>query len=74
MNDTEKLERLKSLESMADDCIHEIAGLLPNVDVNIWSRLRDSIQDEIGRLEAKVEYDNYEMIQTGPWGFEWVKK
>ena len=54
MNDLEKLERLKSLESSADSCIHEISGLLPELSTAQWDSLRDDIQSEIDRLEENI--------------------
>jgi len=61
----EKLERLKSLESMADDCLNEIALITNSVDIsNRWYMLRDDIQFAISGLEAEIEY--YEFCRDNP--------
>jgi len=61
----EKLERLKSLESMADDCLIEIATLTKNTSIlNRWYTIRDDIQFAISSLEADIEY--YEFCRDNP--------
>lgn len=58
MTPMEKLEHLKSLESMADDCIQEISNLLEdNSHYNTWYKISDNVKDSIATLEAEIEFN-----------------
>jgi hypothetical protein len=57
MNDKERLELIKGVESTADSCIHELSNLMDdNHLTSMWIRISDRIQDYIGELEASIEY------------------
>lgn len=58
MTDKEKLERLISLESTADSCIHEIDNLMGGVAGNSWYLISDKIKDYINQLQASIDYEN----------------
>lgn len=40
-----------------------------------WGNFEDDFVAEQFEMNFGDDYfDEYEMVQTGPWGFEWVKK
>jgi hypothetical protein len=59
MTNEEKIERLKSLESMMDDCMSEVNRLMW-ISPHPWTIIQDSIEEEISLIQAEEDYDDDE--------------
>ena len=58
MTKQEQLDRLKTLESVADDCIHEICAIIGEyAPRDSWYNISDDIQDKISGLQAEIDFE-----------------